>query len=75
MSDVPLGVAWFDNKSTLLSKAWNWALGPVMLESQSKWMGILRRESLDAIVGDLTKMFGRSGRVFGCVEDIDLYSF
>jgi pimeloyl-ACP methyl ester carboxylesterase len=74
-SDVPLGVARFEKDLILLPKAWNGTMGPVVLESEFERGGHFATwERPDAVVGNLRRMFGRGGKVFGCVEGRNGYS-
>jgi hypothetical protein len=73
--DVSLGVARFEKDLILLPKAWNGTLGPVVLESEFERGGHFAAwECAGAVVGDLKRMFGRGGKVFGCVEGRNGYN-
>lgn len=74
-SDVPLGIARFEKDLVLLPKAWNATLGPVVLESVSERGGHFPAwECPGVIVADLRKMFGKGGKMFGCIEGRNGYS-
>lgn len=75
IADVPLGIARFPKDLVLLPKLWCHTMGPVVLESEyDKGGHFAAWERPDAVVGDLRKMFGKSGGAYGCVEGKSGYS-
>lgn len=66
--DVPLGIARFPKDLILLPKLWNHTLGLIVLESESKMGGHFAAwECPDAIVHDLSTMFGKGGGAYNVV--------
>ncbi|TLD34820.1 60S ribosomal protein [Venturia nashicola] len=71
---VKLGLAYFPRELTVVPQTWGRTLGPVAYESvKSRGGHFAAHEAPSEIAGDLKKMFGKKGPLYGIIKGADGY--